>query len=241
MQLPTPPPVERLEATRLGWHRLAEHALAALRWRVERRLGLVVARDGFGTPRLPDGRAVHVAGRELVVDDGRQRMVRPLTTVGDAAAVLGIPAGAASDRYPPQTDVAPDAPLDLDDRACRVLAAWFALGDQALRLLGATAGPGDAPSTITLWPEHFDVAVELGDATCGARGTFGASPGDGAHPFPYLYVTHWSPVADDPFWNDPSFAGASLAYTDVANADDPLTVARAFFGRGYEQLRGGES
>src|SRR5919204_675772 len=48
---------------------------------------------------------------------------------------------------------------------------------------------------IHLWPEHFDVAIELGEAT------FGVSPGDENHPEPYAYVAPWNPPPPGDFWN----------------------------------------
>ena len=41
-----------------------------------------------------------------------------------------------------------------------------------------------------IWPEHFDLACELG-ADAGTRARYGASPGDAAIPQPYLYVGPW--------------------------------------------------
>ncbi len=238
MTLPPAPPLDRMEATRIAWHRLADHVLGALRWRVDQRLGLAAAPGGFGTPRLDDGRQVAVAGRELVVDDGTQRSTHPLTTLGAAAAVLGIPPGAPSGLYEPETDPAPDDVLGIDDDASAVLAAWFALGERALGELAASSGEHDAPSPVTLWPEHFDLALELGDAARDARGTFGASPGDDAHPLPYLYVTHWGPAPAHEFWNDTAFAGASLPFSTLARVDDPGAAAVAFFRTGLAVLAG---
>ena len=90
-------------------------------------------------------------------------------------------------------------------------------------------------------PEHFDVATELGTEAAGRRANFGASPGDEGHPEPYLYVTHWADVADDPYWNDTTFSGASLAYAAVAAASDPEGTVRAFFDAGRAALAGGSA
>src|SRR5512132_2914697 len=57
---------------------------------------------------------------------------------------------------------------------------------------------------IHLWPEHFDVAVELDDAT------YGGSPGDDDHDEPYLYVSVSDDVPADPQWNSTAFRGAEL-------------------------------
>ena len=48
--------------------------------------------------------------------------------------------------------------------------------------------PTQPSSSSQLWPEHFDLACEIGDADAGTRANYGASPGDAAIPEPYLYV-----------------------------------------------------
>ena len=89
---------------------------------------------------------------------------------------------------------------------------------------------------MQLWPEHFDLAADLGVDDHGTRGTFGASPGDAAHAEPYLYVTHWADVPDDPYWSDRVFAGASLTYSGLVGAANPVAHALDFFRRGREVL-----
>ena len=58
-------------------------------------------------------------------------------------------------------------PLDVDAGAARALAEWYALGERVLAELRAEAGPGDDASEARLWPEHFDVAIELGSEARG--------------------------------------------------------------------------
>jgi len=53
---------------------------------------------------------------------------------------------------------------------------------------------------------------------------------------PYLYVTHWGLVADNEFWNDTAFPGASLGYDDLQSADDPARAALDFYMRGRDAL-----
>ncbi|TML07060.1 MAG: hypothetical protein E6G41_05415 [Actinobacteria bacterium] len=67
-----------------------------------------------------------------------------------------------------------------------------------------------AEAEIHLWPEHFDVAIELGEAT------FGVSPGDENHPEPYAYVAPWSAPAPGEFWNATGFTGAQAPAADAA-------------------------
>jgi hypothetical protein len=114
-----------------------------------------------------------------------------------------------------------------------VIADWFDLGWRAIDAAGAAAaGP---PSTTQLWPEHFDAgaAVPFGpDAD--DRTNLGASPGDGFHDEPYLYVGPWGSdrPGDPSFWNAPF--GAALGRADVGSLDDAV----AFFERGLSLLRG---
>jgi len=229
------PPIgdlDLLEQTRRSWHSVAEHVLAPARYQAEARIGLRVTPGGFGTPPLPSGTTARVDGATLIVGT----KTSPLTTIAAAAVALGIEPGAPATVYTPTTPLTPDAPLVIDRTAAGALAAWFALGWTALESLGADAPSAESASDPTLWPEHFDAAIDLGDEDRGARGTFGASPGDAAHPEPYLYVTHWADVPDDPYWNDAAFAGASLSYSALAASPDATAAIRVFFGRGHATL-----
>jgi hypothetical protein len=215
-----------LERTRRSWHAVAEHVLAAARYDAEQRIGLVVAPSGFGTPVYGGGRSARVAGEQLVVSDPTGDRTTRLTTLADAAAAVGVTPGAPP-VYTAVTPLALDAQLTIDAESARVLAAWFELGWGVLHELDAD---------VTLWPEHFDVACEVGDEARGQRGTFGASPGDDEHPEPYLYVTHWVEVPDDEYWNDRAFGGASAGYRSIAGTTDPRAAARAFFEHGRRLL-----
>ena len=63
-----------------------------------------------------------------------------------------------------------------------------------------------------------DLAIDLGPD--GQRVNIGFSPGDAAHPEPYLYVGPWGEWGSDPIWNEPF--GASLSYADLRTGADPL-------------------
>jgi hypothetical protein len=229
------PPIGDLDvlaSTRNAWHSVAEHVLAAARHRATGRIGLRVTPGGCGTPpyeREGATEEVRIAGRDLVARVGDATTTTPLTTVGAAAAVVGIEPGGPSEVYRLATPLDPDAPLLVDDSAARVLAGWFELAWAVLVHLHAEAGRDAAPSEVTLWPEHFDAAVELGDAARGTRGTFGASPGDAEHAEPYLYVTHWSDVPEDPCWNDTAFEGASFSYSQISLARDARDAMIDFY------------
>jgi hypothetical protein len=225
-RLPALGDVATLGRTREAWHTVAEHVLAAARYAVEARIGLAAAPGGFGIPPESACRPARVEGRQLVVGTPDDARTEPLTTVAAAAAALGIEAGAPP-VYPPVTPLAPDAPLDVDDAAAQVLAAWFGLSWSVLTELGAS---------VTLWPEHFDAATVVGDEERGQRGTYGASPGDAEHPEPYLYVTPWAEVRADAYWNDETFHGASLGYRDVAAAPDAVAAVTAFYAKGRALL-----
>jgi hypothetical protein len=121
-------------------------------------------------------------------------------------------------------------PIDgVDPDAATALANWFAFGVGVLEELLADAGSSLSPTPAQLWPEHFDVAIELGDEEAGRRATYGASPGDDEHPEPYLYVATWNPQPDGPLWNATAFTGAELAYTELLEASDRRAAAHDFF------------
>lgn len=226
---------DALAATRGAWHRLAEHVLAPARHRVTGKIGLRSTRRGFGTPFL-DGpeRQLRVEDAALVVVGAEDRRV-PTDTLRVAAAAAGLDPRADTGVYEPATSADPDAPLRIDAVAASRLGDWFGFGASVLEELRAAA-PDGAATRVQLWPEHFDLSVDLGDEAAGQRGTFGASPGDDTHPLPYLYVTHWASVPDDPFWDDAAFAGAGLGYAALLGTADQRDAALAFFRRGRAVL-----
>lgn len=218
---------------------MAEHVLAAARYNAEGRIGLRAAPGGYSTPPYERSGVVEelrVAADELHVHRDGAEITHPLTTIAAAANAVNIEPGAPAHVYTPYTSLEPAAPLTVDLRAAEILASWFALGWSVLEELAGTARVNDAPPEITLWPEHFDAAVELGSADVGARGTFGVSPGDHEHLEPYLYVTHWAGVPTDLFWNDAAFAGASLGYGILRASTDPSSAALDFYRRGLAVL-----
>lgn len=239
--LPPLPDAVALETTRLSWQALAEHVVSAARYAVTKKIGMRAVEGGFGTPPFPTAdseRRVLVVADDIVIDDDGHHRVGPVSTLRAAAAFVGVTPGAPRDIYAPSTALDLDAALPIDLEAARAFAAWFALGTAAFETIAADAAAGDDPSTIELWPEHFDVGLAIGNADANTRGTFGASPGDALHTEPYLYVTHWADVASDQFWNDPAFGGASVSYSEIARSSDPLDAALAFFRRGAAVLRG---
>ena len=51
-------------------------------------------------------------------------------------------------------------------------------------------------------------------------------------------VTHWRDVAEDEYWNEEHFPGASLTIDTLAAAPDQRASALTFLRRGRELLRG---
>lgn len=206
-------------ATRRALHSVAEHVLAAALHRATGRIGLRPTPGGFGTPWF-DGRRLRVEGVDLVVEDGGTVRRAPLTTVGEAAAFVGVEPGAPADVYPPATGLAPGAPLALDPVAAAVVHDWIRVAGEALAAWRAEVADRE-PGEVQLWPEHFDVALVAGKVN------YGGSPGDDEHPAPYAYVGPWrrDGLAGE-YWNEPF--GASRP---AAELDGPEAVL-AFFRQG---------
>ena len=124
----------------------------------------------------------------------------------------------------------------IDPEAAGLLADWFAFGADVLLELRDRAGQAAEPSLIQLWPEHFDIAVELGAEAAGQRANYGFSPGDDEHPEPYVYAGPWQPPEPGPLWNATTFPGAELGYADLLAADDPRAAALDFLTSRYDAL-----
>ena len=218
---------ESFRATREALHTLAEHVIAPARYQVDGHIWLVPTAGGFGTPTFGEGERVRVDGVELVHErPGSTRRIA-ITTLGDAAQFLGSPLGAPTEVYKPATACMPDAPLHVDADAARVLAAWLEFVASLLHEL-REAYATQTPTVTQLWPEHFDVALAAGDADAGTRATYGASPGDGTVPVPYLYAGPW-----DPNRRTAAFAaypfGAATTYDELRDALDERSAGRDFF------------
>jgi hypothetical protein len=226
-----------LAATRASWHALAEQVVAPARRQANGKIGLRYTVGGVGTPFFGDDEQVRITGTDFVVVRAGTGHRFPITTVGDAARAAGVEAGAPADLYTPATSAVPDSQLAVDAGAASLLADWFGFGCSVLETLRVEQGAWDARTQ--LWPEHFDVSIDLGDEDAGSRGTFGVSPGDDAHREPYLYVTHWAPLDTDAYWNDDAFGGASLPYGTLVASNDSRAAALDFFATGLTRLQGG--
>lgn len=228
-----------LIGTRDSMQRVASHILARRRHDAVGRFGLRAVPGGIATPAFgPDDEVLRLAGTWLVVESraGGAARSRALSVPGRSLAELADFAGADLDQplslghdTPPVGD--PEVPIVMDAAAAAALIDWFELGTRAL---DAVLVQAQSPAVVQLWPEHFDLAVDVATGT--GRVNLGASPGDGFHATPYLYVGPWT--ADRPgdpgFWNAPF--GAELGSEQVTTDADPVATASAFFTRGLTVL-----
>lgn len=212
-----------LRTTRDGWHRVAEHVLAAGQYADTGEIKLAIVDGGFRTTRpLRGNRRLRVTGTRLVIADDAGTRAVPLTTVAAAARFAGITPGLPATVYQPATPLAPDEPLDVDAESARVLGDWYQLAQSALLRFSADLGSDGNP---ILWPEHFDVGITIQAVN------FGASPGDDHIPQPYAYVgPHGGPPTRDAFWN--TRFGAARTIGEVPTVD----AAARFFHEGRSRL-----
>lgn len=222
-------------------HRLAYGVVSNARKAANGKFGLRWTLGGFGTPFFGDDVQVRVEGRLLVVQSGNGVDAQPITTLRAAADFLGVEATSDQAEHDTVSLGDLDRPLTVDEELVAFIGDWFGMATAALEELRCTPGGVD-PSRVQLWPGHFDPAAELGDASADpiTRATYGASPGDAAHPEPYLYVGPWGRVdTGDPFWNDTAFTGASLPFAALVGDPDPYDTALDFYRQAHSRLTGG--
>jgi hypothetical protein len=124
----------------------------------------------------------------------------------------------------------------IDRDAARFLGDWFGFGTLVIAEIRARAGEGMDASSLNLWPEHFDVAAELGSEERGQRAGYGASPGDEEHTEPYIYVTPWQPPPGGELWNATAFSGAEMTYAELLDAENQVEAAVGFFEARLREL-----
>ncbi|MBJ7329740.1 MAG: hypothetical protein JHC95_07585 [Solirubrobacteraceae bacterium] len=204
-------PPARLAETRVSLHRLAEHVVSPTRQRANGKIGLRWTRGGFGTPFFGNDVQVRVTGDVLTVQIAGREQHGQLVTLKDAAEFVGFDLT--------RQDAAYDStPLEIDVQASSWLGELFGFAVSVLEQLRADAPHDAAPSRVQLWPEHFDMAVEIGAEATGRRAAFGISPGDESQPEPYLYVSPWASEGFD-----------ALPLGGILDAPDQRDAALAFF------------
>ena len=220
-EIALPPLPQGFSRSRESLHRLAEGVVKVAREHVTGEFSLIRTPGGFGTPVFGADDQVRVESAELVVREGGEERRAPITSLRAAAELVGpdlLPAGLDLD----------DTPLSVDPAAAEALAHAYALGEAVLERLVESGREGDKPTSPTLWPEHFDIAIEMGAEGEGLRVNYGLSPGDEDHKEPYFYVGPWSARPEGELWNAVSFPGAELSYGELAVAADPVAAALDF-------------
>lgn len=178
---------------RKSLHQIAYFAIAPRRYAATGRLGLRHPGTGFGTPAFDPGEQIRVENDRIVRQRGDDIRRARVTTLREACNFLEIPYRDEwfEKFHDPLAPVGADVPLDVDPAVSRVLEAWQEFARVALERARRLGGPDDDVTELQLWPEHFDQAFEMGSEALGRRASYGASPGDGEHEEPYLYVAPW--------------------------------------------------
>ena len=222
-------------------HVVAVHIVARSRQQATGRFSLRATPGGFGTPEFGvDGRRVRVAGKELVVESDAPgqavAVLHPIegATLRELALVCGVDLDAPLDvgrDTPPVGDV--DEPLAIDADAAAEVMECFAVGAAVLDRVLAVVTPGRSATLPRLWPEHFDLAIEV-DAHPDRRVNLGVSPGDGYSSEPYVYVGPWTSnrPGDPEFWNAPFGAFVPMSSLGV----DAVGAAASFLLEGVDRL-----
>jgi hypothetical protein len=219
-----------LAQTRETLHRVAEKVLSKAREHANGKIALRYTQGGFGTPFFGDDVQVRVEGNELIVQEDSDDRRAPITTLRAAGEFVGA-------HLLPDDIERDTAPLTVDDVATRFLGDWYGFAYSVLEELRSGADAALEPTRVQLWPEHFDASVELGAEADGRRAGYGASPGDGEHPEPYLYVVPWSPPADGELWNATLFTGAELPLAALLDVGDQRTAALDFLRARLDALQ----
>lgn len=224
------------DSTRRTLHQLAYFVVAPARHAANGKIGLRYTHRGFGTPFFGASRQSRVEDG-VIVSQSEVVDSLPITTLSQACEVFDLP---YRERWfdegfrDPPTPIAPDEPLEVDAESATAVGEWFGFGASVLEQTRRTTGAVGV-SRVQLWPEHFDLAIEMGSPP--SRASYGASPGDDHHPEPYLYISAWGSIdRSNAFWNDANFSGSSLPYRQLLEAEDQRATALAFFDEGYRIL-----
>ena len=218
-----------LTETRRSLHALARRVIGPVRERANEHPGLRWTRGGFGTPFFGADAQVRVENGVLVVQSRFRERRAPLTTLGDAAELIGF------DLNGDETELRA-APLTVDHDAARFIGSFLGFATNVLEQLRADVPPEYEPSRVELWPHSFDLVVEVGLEHAGRRAAFGASLGDLHHDAPYLFVTPLDLRPTGELWQAWSFSGAELTYRELREASDQRACALEFLRSRIEAL-----
>ena len=213
-------PPRHFAETRDALHRLAEHVISPTRQRANGEITLRFTRGGFGTPFFGRDVQLRVEADHLVLYIGEREERGRLTSLKDAAEFVGFDLT----RY---DTAAREDQLRVDAAASRYLGDVYGFAFSVLEELRARHPELD-PSLVNLWPEHFDVAVEMGSERAGRRAAYGVSPGDEHHADPYVYVSPWA-----------SEAFEALPFAELEGVEDQREAALAWLGERLDRLTAG--
>lgn len=105
-------------------------------------------------------------------------------------------------------------PLDVDPESVAALGDVYGFATNVLETLRAELPARARPGRVQLWPEHFDVGLDLVGPASGEELVAGVSPGDEHHAEPYVYVVGTALVV--------------LTYPQLLEAPDQRAAALAF-------------
>jgi hypothetical protein len=218
-----------LTATRRSLHALARRLMGPVRDRANEHPSLRWTRGGFGTPFFGADAQVRVEGAELVVQSRFRERRAALTTLSDAAELIGFEMSG--------DEIEADAAaLTINPSAVRFIGNFLGFATNVLEQLRADVPPEYEPSLVQLWPHTFDLTVEMGMEHAGRRAAFGACLGDDDHPEPYLFVTPLDVRPTGELWQAEAFAGAELSYAELLAAADQRACGLDFVRSRIEAL-----
>ena len=218
-----------LADTRRSFHALARRVVGPVRERANEQCGLRWIRGGFGTPYFGADAQVRVEHTTLIVQSRFRERSAPISTLADAAELIGF------DLSRDEIEAA-GAPLVVEPDAARFIGDFLGFATNVLEQLRADVPPEYEPSRVELWPQTFNLMVEVGLEHAGRRAAFGASLGDRYHDAPYLFVTPLDVRPTGDLWRASTFSGADLSYRELRAAADQRGCALEFLRSRVEAL-----
>lgn len=212
MDAPTSPSGDDLATTRRSLHAVAEHIMAGPQHRLAGTIRLVVTADGFSTIALVGAAGrLEVRGASLVAHRPAAELQVPLAgSIAEVAEAVGVDPGAPVGVYSDGSGADASFEVVVEPASTQEILRVLAMGDAALRRFTMRHGSEGSPVPV-LWPEHFDVGIDLDEVN------YGVSPGDGFITEPYAYVGPWQQRLG-PFWNQPFGAARRMRELGDINA-----------------------